>query len=75
MANNPNKQPSDALAGQLKAAFQDTLDEGVPDEFRRLIDRNLKQAFDKTVDEGVPDRFANLLAELSRVANQGSKDD
>ncbi len=75
MANNPNKEPSDALAGHLRAAFKDTVDEGIPDEFCKLIDDNLKQAYNKTVDEGIPDRFADLLAKLTRVAGQESRDD
>lgn len=57
----------------LKSAFQDTLDEGVPEEFRELIDKNLKKAFEETVEEGVPDRFAALVAKLGEAAEKNQK--
>ena len=52
----------------LRAAFQETVDEGVPPEFSKLIDQNLKKAFEDTVEEGVPDRFAELLAQLKTAS-------
>ncbi len=69
-SNNPDNKIGD----HLKAAFQDTFDEGVPDVFRDLIDTNLKKAFEETVDEGVPDRFAILMAELEAAADKGEKE-
>lgn len=53
-----------ALGALLRAAFDDTVSEGVPETFQRLIDENLKKAFDDTVAEPVPDRFVRLLARL-----------
>ncbi|MFS4439299.1 NepR family anti-sigma factor [Paracoccaceae bacterium GXU_MW_L88] len=72
MGKEAKSDNTELIGDQLKAAFQDTVDEGVPDRFRKLIDRNLKHAYDETVQEGVPDRFAQLIAELKSAANKGS---
>lgn len=70
-ANEPKNK---GLIGEnLKAAFSDTIDEGVPDGFRKLIDDNLRRAYQDTVEEGVPDRFASLLAQLQRVTGEGKR--
>lgn len=63
MTENGSKSEK-ALGAHLRAAYDDTVDEGVPDRFQALIDDNLKRAFDDTVNEGVPERFAVLLAQL-----------
>lgn len=57
----------------LKSAFQETFDEGVPEEFREMIDENLKKAFEGTVEEGIPDRFAELVAKLGEAAEKNQK--
>ncbi|WP_168797689.1 NepR family anti-sigma factor [Aliishimia ponticola] len=68
------KSTQSPLGENLRSAYSDTVDEGVPAEFQELIDRNLKQAFDDTVSEGVPDRFADLIAQLSeKTKNAGTQ--
>lgn len=69
MTENGSKREK-ALGAHLRAAYQDTVEDGVPDRFQALIDENLKRAFDDTVKEGVPDRFAALLAQLKDKAGQ-----
>ena len=67
-----NRKTSTAnLGAQLKGAFQDTVDEGLPDHFRALIDQNLKKGVEETLQEGIPDRFRDLLAKLEDVSGDG----
>lgn len=68
MSGNGRPQ-TDPLARALRDAYQDTVDEGVPDGFRKLIDDNLKRAYDETVQEGVPDRFARLMERLKSASD------
>jgi len=60
-----SKKTADQLGVHLKDAYQDTVEDGVPEAFQMLIDENLKKGVEETLQEGIPDRFRDLLSRLS----------
>lgn len=62
--SDQSKKIKDELGAHLKHAYEDTLNEGVPEVFRALIDENLKRGVSDTLDEGIPERFIDLLSKL-----------
>lgn len=68
MSSGDKSEKTDPVTTALQSAYRETVDEGVPDSFRTLIDENLKRAFDETIAEGVPDRFQTLMDDLRRAA-------